>query len=168
MIYLLYFLKCFYLFLALPGLGCCLGFSLVAASGGYSPVRCTGFSLWWLLLSRSAGSRCAGFSSCSSRALERKLGSCGVWAQLRRHMRDLPRAGIKLVSSTLAGRFFTTEPPGKPLLCWFLIALGVGCMWAALLLHVGFLQLQRAGATLELRCAGFSCAGAQALGCRPQ
>ena len=37
-------------------------------------------------------------------------------------------------------------------------------MWAALLLHVGFLQLQRAGATLELRCAGFSCAGAQALG----
>ena len=25
------------------------GFSLVAASGGYSLLRCTGFSLWWLV-----------------------------------------------------------------------------------------------------------------------
>ena len=39
-------------------------------SGGYSSLRCTGFSLWWLLLLRSTGSRCAGFSSCGSRALE--------------------------------------------------------------------------------------------------
>ena len=29
---------------------------------------------------------------------------------------DVPNPGIKLVSSSLAGRFFTTEPPGKPLL----------------------------------------------------
>ena len=27
---------------------------------------------------------------------------------------DLPDPGIKLVSPALAGRFFTTEPPGKP------------------------------------------------------
>ena len=27
---------------------------------------------------------------------------------------DLPNPGIKLVSPTLTGRFFTTEPPGKP------------------------------------------------------
>ena len=26
---------------------------------------------------------------------------------------DVPDPGIKLVSSALAGRFFTTEPPGK-------------------------------------------------------
>ena len=27
---------------------------------------------------------------------------------------DLPGPGIKPVSAALAGRFFTTEPPGKP------------------------------------------------------
>ena len=36
------------------------GLSLVAASGGYSSLRCTGCSLQWLLLLRSTGSRCAG------------------------------------------------------------------------------------------------------------
>ena len=44
------------------------GLSLVAASGGYSSLRCAGFSLWWLLLLWSTGSGCAGFSSCGSRA----------------------------------------------------------------------------------------------------
>ena len=29
-------------------------------------------------------------------------------------MRDLPRAGIELVSPALAGGFFNTETPGKP------------------------------------------------------
>ena len=29
---------------------------------------------------------------------------------------DLPGPGIELVSPALAGRFFTTEPPGKPIL----------------------------------------------------
>ena len=46
-----------------------VGFSLVAASGGYSSLRCMGFSLGWLLLLQSTGSRHAGFSS------------CGTWAQ---------------------------------------------------------------------------------------
>ena len=45
------------------------GLSPVAASGGYSLLWCTGFSLWWLLLLQSMGSRGAGFSS------------CGMWAQ---------------------------------------------------------------------------------------
>ena len=36
------------------------GLSLVLASGGYSLLRCTGFSLRWLLLLRSMGSRLAG------------------------------------------------------------------------------------------------------------
>ena len=48
--------------------------SLVAASGGYSSLRCAGFSLWWLLLLQSMGSRRAGFSS------------CGSWAQQLWHM----------------------------------------------------------------------------------
>ena len=45
------------------------GLSLVAVSGGYSSLRCAGFSLTWLLLLWSTGSRLVGFSS------------CGTWAQ---------------------------------------------------------------------------------------
>ena len=45
-----------------------LRLSLVAVSGGYSSLRCAGFSLWWLLLLWSTGSRCAGFSSCGTQA----------------------------------------------------------------------------------------------------
>ena len=45
------------------------GLSLVAVSGGYSSLWCVGFSLWWLLLLRSSGSRRVGFSS------------YGAWAQ---------------------------------------------------------------------------------------
>ena len=37
------------------------GLSLVVASGDYSSLWCTGFSLRWLPLLRSTGSRCAGF-----------------------------------------------------------------------------------------------------------
>ena len=44
------------------------GLSLVVASGGYSSLLCAGFSSWWLLLLRSTGSRCTGFSSCGTRA----------------------------------------------------------------------------------------------------
>ena len=36
------------------------GLSLVVASGGYSSLRCSGFSLRWLLLLRSTGSRHVG------------------------------------------------------------------------------------------------------------
>ena len=53
------------------------GLSLVVVSGGYSLLWCAGFSSRWLLLLRSTGSRCTGFSSCGSRALECRLSSCG-------------------------------------------------------------------------------------------
>ena len=71
------------------------GLSLVVASGGYSLLWCAGFSLQWLLLLWSTGSRCVDFgscgawasaavarrlSSCGSRALERGLSSCGARA----------------------------------------------------------------------------------------
>ena len=97
----------------------CVGSSLLRrlsvgeASGGYSSLRCAGFSLWWLLLLWSTGSRHAGFSSCGSWALERRLSSCGAWASLLRGMWDLPRPGIEPVSPALAGGFLTTAPPGK-------------------------------------------------------
>ena len=54
--FLIYFWLC-WVFVAARGL------SLVVASGGYSSLRCAGFSLRWLLLLRSTGSRCVGFSS---------------------------------------------------------------------------------------------------------
>ena len=60
--FLIYFWLC-WVFIA------ACGFSLVAASGGYSSLQCVGFSLQWLLLLWSTGSRHAGFSS------------CGMWAQ---------------------------------------------------------------------------------------
>ena len=69
--FLFFFNKSIYLFICLwlrwvfaaaPGL------SLVAASRGYSSLRCAGFSLRWLLLSRSTGSRLMGFSSCGTQA----------------------------------------------------------------------------------------------------
>ena len=61
-IYFIYFWL-FWVFVAARGL------SLVAASGGYSSLRCAGFSLQWLLSLWSTGSRRVGFSS------------CGTWAQ---------------------------------------------------------------------------------------
>ena len=63
--------------------------SLVAASGGYSSLRCAGFSLRCagFSLLRSTGSGhvgsavvARGLSSCGSQALERRLSSCGAWA----------------------------------------------------------------------------------------
>ena len=36
--------------------------------GGCSSLRCVGFSLWWLLLLQSMGSRRVGFSSCGMQA----------------------------------------------------------------------------------------------------
>ena len=45
----------------------------------------------------------------------RRLSNCGSRAQLLRGMWDPPRPGLEPVSPALAGRFSTTEPPGKPL-----------------------------------------------------
>ena len=86
-----------------------------AARGGYSSLRCAGFSLQCLLLLQSTGSGWQGFSSCGwglscgSLALECRLSSCGPWAQLPCGMWDLPGPGIVLVSLALAGRFWTTR-----------------------------------------------------------
>ena len=90
------------------------GLSLVAVSRGYSSLQCTGSSLRWLLLLRSTGSRRTGFSSRGSRALERRLSSCGARALLLRGMWDLPGPGLEPVSPALADGFLTTALPGKP------------------------------------------------------
>ena len=95
----LYFLIFIYLFMAMLGLAAS-GFSLVAASRGCSSLRCSGYSLQWLLL-----------WSMDSRML--RLSNCGSQAQLPWGMWDLPAPGIGPMSPALAGRFLTTGPPGK-------------------------------------------------------
>ena len=60
-IFLIYFWPC-WVFITVRGL------SLVAVSGGYSSLQCTGFSLRWLLLLWSTGCRHKGFSICGVRA----------------------------------------------------------------------------------------------------
>ena len=103
-----FFIHLFYLFIYLF-FGCiesllpCVGFLKLSRVGDYPSMWCTGFSLRWLLLLRSTGSRRAGFSSCGTRAQSLR----GTW--------DPPRPGLKPVSPALAGRFLTTAPPGKPL-----------------------------------------------------
>ena len=97
----------------------CIGSLLCAGSErGYSSLRCAGFSLQWLLLLQSTGSRPVGFSSCGLRAPEHSLSSCGLVAP-RHGMWDLPRPGTEPMSSALAGGFLTTVPPGKSLYMFY-------------------------------------------------
>ena len=78
--YLFYFWLC-WVFVAVRGL------SLVTASRDCSSLRWAGFSLQWLLLLLSTGSRHVGFGSCGAWAsvvVARGLSSCGSWALERR------------------------------------------------------------------------------------
>ena len=83
-------------------------------SGAALQLQCTGFSLRWLLLLHSTGSKHAGFSSCSLLALECRLSSFGPSAQLLLNVWNLPRPEIELVFSALQGGLLTTGSPGKP------------------------------------------------------
>ena len=74
LIYLFIYIWLLWVFVAARGL------SVVAASRDYSLLRCAGFSLQWLLLLRSRGSRRASFSSRGSQALELRLSNCGARA----------------------------------------------------------------------------------------
>ena len=65
-----------YLFLTALCLHCFV-WALAATSRGYSSLRCSNFSLQWLLLLQSTGSRHVGFSNRSSQALECSLSSYG-------------------------------------------------------------------------------------------
>ena len=76
-----------------------------AESRGYSLVVVCELLTVMLLLLQSTGSRFVGFSSCGAWL------SCPVACGML-----IPRRVIKITSPALAGRFFTTEPSGKPLL----------------------------------------------------
>ena len=124
------------------------GLSLVAASRGYSSLQCAGFSLQWLLLLQSTGSRLKGSSSCGTQAQQ-------LW-----------RMG--LVAPRHVGYSRTRDQTcvpciGRQILFFFLI---YGCVGSSFLCE-GFLQLWQAGATLHhgaqaSRHRGLSCCGAQA------
>ena len=61
-------------------------------------LRYTDFSLQWLVLLKSMGSRHTGFS-CSTQALEPRPSSCHAWSLLLHNMWNLPRPGIEPTSS---------------------------------------------------------------------
>ena len=107
---------------------CSVGFSQVLASRGYSLDAVHGLltAVAFLVvghrlqsLQASVVAMC-GLSSCSSRAPEHRLSSCGIQASLLLDMWNLPKPGVQPGSLTLAGRFLTTEPPVKPSY-WFLM-----------------------------------------------
>ena len=60
------------------------------------------------------------FSSCGLRVLALGFDSCGAWAQFHHCMWDLPRPGIKPLSSTLVGRFLPGKSSFKKLKLLFL------------------------------------------------
>ena len=96
-------------FLQLRRAGATLGCGVQASPGG-------GFSRC-----RAQAPGCVGFSGRGSQPLEHRLGRCGARAWLFQGTWDLPGPGIEHVSPALAGRFFTTKPPGKPNMCTLIL-----------------------------------------------
>ena len=68
-----------YLVLAVLGVQCGAGFSLVVASRGYSPVAVCGLLIATASLLKHR-SKARGLRSCSSRVLGHRLNSYGAWA----------------------------------------------------------------------------------------
>ena len=100
----LFFFKFIYLYLLLTVLGlrfCARAFS---SCGEWGP----------LLIAVRGPLTIAASLVAEHRLQTRRLSSCGSRAQLPRGMWDLPRPGLEHVCPALAGRFSTTEPPGKP------------------------------------------------------
>ena len=61
--------------------GCAVSLLLLGLFSSFHKLLwCSSFSLQWLFLLRSTGSRHTGFSSCNSQAVEHRLSSCGTWA----------------------------------------------------------------------------------------
>ena len=115
-IYLFIYFWLHWVFVAARGLSLQLWQVGAALYCGAQPSHCDGFSCCgaWALGARASVVVACGLSSCGSRALERRLSSCGTRAQLLHGTWDLPGPGIEPVSPALAGGLLTTAPPGKP------------------------------------------------------
>ena len=127
-----------FIYLAVLGLRCCTqAFLQLRQAGATLPCNA-----WFLIVVASLVAehrlQACGLSSCGSRALERRLSSCGAQVQLPCGMWDLPRPGLKPVSPALAGGFLTTAPPGRSLSC----ILKVHSLTQQLLFQVLVLQKQ--------------------------
>ena len=97
-----------YFFLAVAGLLCCAGFSLVVVSRGYSLAAVSRLliAVPFLVVPR----------------LQSTGSVVGAPAQLLHGMWDLPGSGIGPMSPELAGGLFTTEPPREaPRYCLLLL-----------------------------------------------
>ena len=91
------------------GLHCWEGFSLVAGSRGLQASHCGGSSSFRALPLGRAG------PSSRSQGLERRGSVVVAKGLVAPWQKESFPARIKPKSPTLAGRFLTTEPPGKPL-----------------------------------------------------
>ena len=106
------------LYMAVLGLRCCASFSLVSKSGGYSSLRCRGFSCCRAPALGHTGPVIAVLELWNTGPVVAAHGlSCSE------------ACGIKPVSPALAGRFLTTEPPGKPLQQVFAVSHEIFLVW---------------------------------------
>ena len=88
-----------YLFLVALGLHCCVqAFSSCGKQGLLFVAMCKLLVGWFLVVEQ-------GLQACRHQQLRAQL-LCSMW--------DLPRLGIEPMSPTLAGRFLSPVPPGKP------------------------------------------------------
>ena len=97
------------------------GLSLVVAGRGYSLLRCAGFSLQWLLLLQSTGSRCVGFSSgtraqqlwlAGSRAQTQQLWCTGLVApRYVGSSRTRDRTRVACIGRWILNHYATREAP---------------------------------------------------------
>ena len=113
---MLFFLNFIVLFLAVQGLNCCSGFSVVVVSRA---------PLHW----SARASHCSDFFCGAGTRGHIDLSSYGSWALEHRPIvvahgfscsityEIFPYQGSKSLSSVLADKFFTTEPPGKSCYC---------------------------------------------------
>ena len=85
--------------------------SLVVVNGSYFSLRYVGFSLQWLLLFRSTGSRCVGSVLAACRL--QRVGSVVVVQGLSCTWNP-PEPRIEPMCPALASEFLTIEPPRKP------------------------------------------------------
>jgi len=112
-----FYLSTFYLFLAVLGLRCCAGFSLVVESGGCSLLE-------WLLLLQRTGSRVGRLSRWGFQALEHRFPGSVVAAHRLGYSMVCGSSRIRdQTRVSYIGRWIlTTEPTGKPrsfLSTWF-------------------------------------------------
>ena len=99
------------------GLDCSTGFSLVVVSGATLWLQWAGFSSRWPLPLQNTSSRAPGLQSLrhvGSVVAAPRRNSCGAGAQLFQ-VWGLPGSGTEPMPPASAGRFFTPEPPEKPL-----------------------------------------------------